>query len=109
MPNGPDPADPNRIVPVAAARTLFEAIADDQSLSRPGSPAVGSSTASVPPWEVARIVVRVESGSGLTGRASEIAGELIADGFSRSTSYGSTVRNERTTIRFAPTGTGRRR
>ena len=45
MPTAPDPADPNRVVPGAAAPALFQAIAEDRALATRASPS-GPSTAS---------------------------------------------------------------
>jgi hypothetical protein len=85
----PDPSNSSRVIAAPAARTLFATIANDQSLtaasgkkSTPSASASRTSTATVP---AAKITVRVENGTGTTGRASVIASHLTAKGFSPGT------------------------
>lgn len=104
-----DPADVNRRVIAPAAGSLFAAITDDRSLSGPSSASAGkkkesasavSSAAAVPAGQVA---VRVENGTGASGRASVIASELTAKGFSPATTYGNApAQTATTTLTYGP-------
>jgi LCP family protein required for cell wall assembly len=126
MPNGPDPSNAARVVPAPAARTLFTAIAKDRSLSTPppaaasaGQSKAPSGAPSTPPKGTspsaaprqapstsaskARIAVKVENGSGLTGRASTIAKALVAQGFSGNTTFTASPGSAPTTLlRYGP-------
>ncbi|WP_460071197.1 LCP family protein [Streptomyces sp. YKOK-I1] len=91
MQTAPDPADSDRVVVGAGAKTLFSTIAGDQSLTTGsgGKSAAASATAkatatasAVPASEVA---VTVENGTTITGRASAVAGALTDAGFSSGT------------------------
>lgn len=87
MQTAPDPANAQKVVPAAAAKALFAAIANDQSLTggstQKKASASPSASATVSPSQIA---VRVENGTGTGGRASVIASALIAKGFSSGTS-----------------------
>ncbi|WP_189979266.1 LCP family protein [Streptomyces capoamus] len=91
MQTAPDPADGDRVVVGAGARSLFSAIADDRPLTTGSGrkPAAGSATgkapataSAVPP---AQITVTVENGTAVTGRASAVAAALADKGFSPGT------------------------
>jgi LCP family protein required for cell wall assembly len=111
MQTAPDPADSNRLVPATAAKALFATIAGDQSLT--GADGKKSQTASatakakasptVTAVPAAQIAVRVENGTGTGGRASVIASELIAKGFSSGTTYGNApAQSATTTLSYGP-------
>ncbi|MEU6535688.1 LCP family protein [Streptomyces sp. NPDC047000] len=89
MQTAPDPSDSDRVVVADGAKSLFAAIAGDQSLSTgsggrsTAAAATATATASaVPP---SRIAVTVENGTGITGRASTVANALTGQGFSSAT------------------------
>ncbi|WP_372504289.1 LCP family protein [Streptomyces spinosisporus] len=103
-----DPENKDRVVPAAAAKSLFATIADDQSLTsgsgkkKPTSSpsATPSPTATVPASQVA---VQVQNGTTTGGRASVIAQALIAKGFSPNTTTGNAPeQSARTTITYGP-------
>ncbi len=97
MQNIPDPQDDSRVLVSPAAQNLFDAIANDQSLTtgsgdKSSAAAAATSTATASPSPSAssvpdsQIAVAVENGSGTTGRAAEVATSLVDKGFSPSTS-----------------------
>ncbi|MFE3266871.1 LCP family protein [Streptomyces sp. NPDC059215] len=90
MQTAPDPNDSDRVVPAPAARSLFATIAHDQSLTaasgKTSASATATATASAVP--AARIAVTVENGTGISGRASAVAGALTDRGFSSGTTTG---------------------
>ncbi|MFF4500006.1 LCP family protein [Streptomyces sp. NPDC001401] len=107
MQTGADPTNANRVVPAAAAKSLFQTIANDQSLTSSSgkkktssaSPSA-SAAATVPASEVA---VQVENGTTTGGRASVVAQALIAKGFSSNTTSGNAPEQaSRTTITYGP-------
>ncbi|WTF07325.1 LCP family protein [Streptomyces sp. NBC_01613] len=106
MQTAADPTNANRVVPAAAAKSLFSTIANDQSLTSgsgkkqsSASPSA-SATATVAPSAVA---VQVENGTTTGGRASVIAEALIAKGFSSGTTSGNAPEQaSRTTITYGP-------
>ncbi|SHI13056.1 LCP family protein [Streptomyces sp. 3214.6] len=93
MQTAPDPADSNRVVVGAGAKTLFSTIADDQSLTTgSGSKSAAASatagvtaTATASAVPASRIAVTVQNGTGITGRASTVATALTDAGFSPGT------------------------
>ncbi|MEU0675341.1 LCP family protein [Streptomyces sp. NPDC006172] len=95
MQTAPDPDDDNRVVVAPGARSLFAAIADDRPLAAgsPGKPATPSGAAPSPSASASGsgsasasgIAVTVENGSGITGRASDVATALTERGFSPGT------------------------
>ncbi|MFJ9536268.1 LCP family protein [Streptomyces sp. NPDC101225] len=106
MQTGADPTNPDRVVPAAAAKTLFATIANDQSLTsssgkkKAATSASPSPVATVPASEVA---VEVENGTTTPGRASAIAQALTAKGFSRNTTTGNAPeQSSKTTITYGP-------
>ncbi|MDF2266801.1 LCP family protein [Streptomyces coacervatus] len=107
MQTAADPTDANRVVPAAAAESLFQTIANDQSLTSSSgkkktssaSPSA-SAAATVPASEVA---VQVENGTTTGGRASVVAQALIAKGFSPNTTPGNAPeQSSKTTITYGP-------
>ncbi|MFE2581521.1 LCP family protein [Streptomyces sp. NPDC059378] len=89
MQTAPDPNDSNRVVVGTGAKTLFAAIADDQSLTTGSgkksvaAAATAEATASAVP--ASEVAVTVENGTGITGRASSIATALTGQGFNSGT------------------------
>ena len=108
----PDPNNNQHVVVGPEAESLFGAITNDQSLTGGGgsSKAAPSAPAGAPPSSPAPpavprsgIAVRVENGSGVTGRASNVAQDLINQGFSPDTSSGNAPASaSSTSIRYAP-------
>ncbi|MFJ9116667.1 LCP family protein [Streptomyces sp. NPDC102394] len=104
MQTGADPSDANRVVPAAAAKALFAAIVNDQSLSggkkKSSAAPSASAAATVPASEVA---VEVENGTTTGGRASVVADALLAKGFGSGTTSGNApAQSSRTTITYGP-------
>jgi LCP family protein required for cell wall assembly len=100
MQTGADPANADRVVPAAGAKSLFAAIAGDQSLSSgSGKKKASSSPSTTAPATVpaAEVAVKVENGTTIGGRASVIANALIAKGFSPGTSTGNAPEQAATT------------
>ncbi|XUL86475.1 LCP family protein [Streptomyces galilaeus] len=100
MQTGADPANADRVVPAAGAKSLFAAIANDQSLSSgSGKKKASSSPSATAPDTVpaAEVAVKVENGTTIGGRASVIADALIAKGFSPGTSTGNAPEQAATT------------
>ncbi|SEC79040.1 cell envelope-related function transcriptional attenuator common domain-containing protein [Streptomyces sp. 3213] len=100
MQTGADPANADRVVPAAAAKSLFAAIANDQSLSSgSGKKKASSSPSTTAPATVpaAEVAVKVENGTTIGGRASVIANALITKGFSPGTSTGNAPEQAATT------------
>ncbi|MEU0007233.1 LCP family protein [Streptomyces sp. NPDC006314] len=89
MQTAPDPADDNRVVVGAGAKSLFSTIADDQSLTtgsgRKTGAASAKATATASAVPTSGIAVTVENGTTLTGRASAVATALTQQGFSSAT------------------------
>ncbi|GGM23722.1 transcriptional regulator [Streptomyces fumigatiscleroticus] len=91
MQTNPDPDDADRVVVAPDAEALFAAIAADRSLTAgsgdpsPAATGTGRAAASQPR---SRIAVNVRNGTGITGRASAVAGALTAEGFSSDTTAG---------------------
>ncbi|WP_406129532.1 LCP family protein [Streptomyces sp. NBC_00989] len=100
MQTGADPANADRVVPAAGAKSLFAAIAGDQSLSSgSGKKKASSSPSTTAPATVpaAEVAVKVENGTTIGGRASVIANALITKGFSPGTSTGNAPEQAATT------------
>jgi LCP family protein required for cell wall assembly len=120
MQNQPDPANPARVVIAPGAKQLFASIAADQALTSaqpagsPSTPASGAAAGHASPSPTTpaasgsaapkdRIAVRVENGSGRSGRASSVARALIDQGFSSRTSSGTAPTDTATTtLAFGP-------
>ncbi|MET7775429.1 MULTISPECIES: LCP family protein [Streptomyces] len=103
MQTAPDPGDSNRLVPAAAAQSLFATIANDQSLTNSSGDktAAASATAKAPATAsavpAAQIAVTVENGTSVTGRASAVATALLDKGFSSGTTTGNAAGTTSTT------------
>ncbi|MBF9068450.1 LCP family protein [Streptacidiphilus fuscans] len=88
-----DPTDNSRVVIAPGARDMFDAIANDESLSavagkgggtgsaKPSAPAAPSSV----PVDKSGVAVKVENGTTVTGRAGAVAQALLDDGYSQQT------------------------
>ncbi|MFJ6082765.1 LCP family protein [Streptomyces sp. NPDC092369] len=91
MQTAPDPADENRVVVGAGAKTLFATIAGDQPLTdgsgkkSAAASATAKPSATVQAVPAAQIAVTVENGTQITGRASAVAAALTDQGFSPAT------------------------
>jgi LCP family protein required for cell wall assembly len=109
MQTGPDPSNPERLVPAAAAQALFASIANDQPLSggpsaKPSASPTSASATAAPAVPAADVSVHVENGSGATGRAGEVAQALIAKGFSGNTTATNAPATTSTTKLRYPSG-----
>ncbi len=74
-----------RLVIAPGARTLFQTIANDQSLTTASgkkSSAASATSTAIPTGDIA---VQVQNGTGIAGRAGTVAQALIAKGFSQQT------------------------
>ncbi|MEU1011233.1 LCP family protein [Streptomyces sp. NPDC005890] len=91
MQTAPDPADSDRVVVGAGARSLFSTIAADQSLTTgsgkksAAASATAKATATASAVPAAQITVTVENGTTVAGRASAVAAALTDKGFSPGT------------------------
>ncbi|MFF7190837.1 LCP family protein [Streptomyces sp. NPDC008222] len=89
MQTAPDPANRDRVVVGQGAKPLFAAIANDQSLTTgsgaKSTAASATAPATAPTVPASQIAVTVENGTGISGRASGIAGALTDAGFSSGT------------------------
>ncbi|MFC1442363.1 LCP family protein [Streptacidiphilus sp. N1-10] len=91
MQTEPDPSNTSRVVIAPGAQTLFDTIANDQSLTAAAtaSPPIAKAPATAPTTTVAidtnTVAVEVENGTGITGRAGAVAASLISKGYSRQT------------------------
>ncbi|WP_177240151.1 LCP family protein [Streptomyces monashensis] len=85
MQTGPDPNNNERLVVGQGAKSLFATIANDQSLSGGSDRKPTTGPASPTPVNTAQIAVKVENGTGIGGRASDIATALTGKGFGSGT------------------------
>nr|WP_246214271.1 LCP family protein [Kitasatospora viridis] len=106
MQNAADPTDPNRVIVAPAAKNLFSAIINDVSLTQgdgskssaaasatatdnpaasPAAPAPSSAPAATGGAPKSEIAVHVKNGSGIGGRAGDVADALKAAGYSSGT------------------------
>ncbi|MEY9870987.1 LCP family protein required for cell wall assembly [Streptacidiphilus sp. MAP12-33] len=110
MQTAPDPSNPDRVVPATSAQALFAAIANDQPLSEGAAgttkPSAAPSTAAPaqPGVPAADVSVHVENGSGVTGRAGELAAALTRKGFGSGTSASNAPTQTATTTLRYPAG-----
>ncbi|MEY2242205.1 LCP family protein [Streptomyces sp. BF23-18] len=111
MQTAPDPADRNRVVVGAGAKSLFATIADDTSLTTGSGKKSAAASATTKPGDTAavpasEVAVTVENGTGITGRASAVAAALTEKGFSpRTTTANAPVSATTTTLTY---GTGQK-
>ncbi|MGX9885685.1 LCP family protein [Streptomyces sp. NPDC002276] len=106
MQTGADPTNANRVVPAAAAKSLFATIANDQSLTSSSGKksAAATATATAVAVPAAQIAVTVENGTSISGRASTVATGLIDGGFSSDTTTGNASVSATTTTLTYGTG-----
>ncbi|WP_427918120.1 LCP family protein [Streptomyces sp. cg40] len=106
MQTGADPANANRVIPAAAAKSLFATIANDQSLTSSSGKksAAATATATTAAVPAAQIAVTVENGTSISGRASTVATGLIDGGFSSGTTTGNAAASATTTTLTYGTG-----
>ncbi|MFJ9627007.1 LCP family protein [Streptomyces sp. NPDC091280] len=106
MQTGADPTNANRVVPAAAAKSLFATIANDQSLTSSSGKksAAATATATAAAVPAAQIAVTVENGTTISGRASTVATGLIDGGFSSETTTGNASVSATTTTLTYGTG-----
>jgi LCP family protein required for cell wall assembly len=108
MQTGTDPNDQNRVVPAAAAQTLFHTIANDQSLTTASGGKSKAASATASPTATAdpagQIPVRVENGtiSQISGRAGAVATALADQGFTQAATNGSAPGTSTTTLTYGP-------
>jgi LCP family protein required for cell wall assembly len=93
MQTAADPADANRVVVGAGAKTLFATIAGDQSLTTAtGATSAAAASATAAPTATAvpasKITVQVQNGTGISGRASTVVETLTGKGFNPATAGG---------------------
>ncbi|WP_328664126.1 LCP family protein [Streptomyces sp. NBC_00328] len=112
MQTAPDPADRNRVVVGAGAKSLFATIADDKSLTTGSGKKSAAAAATAKPADTTPAVpasevgVTVENGTGITGRASVVAAALTEKGFSpRTTTANAPASATTTTLTY---GTGQK-
>ncbi|WUJ40325.1 LCP family protein [Streptomyces sp. NBC_00386] len=112
MQTAPDPADRNRVVVGAGAKSLFATIADDKSLTTgsgkksAAAAATAKPTDTTPAVPASEVAVTVENGTGITGRASVVAAALTGKGFSpRTTTANAPASAPTTTLTY---GTGQK-
>jgi LCP family protein required for cell wall assembly len=104
MQNYPDPSNPARVLVSPSAQNLFQTIANDQSLTNAAGGKSGAAQAAAKSGSAAstaaasagsaprsQIAVRVENGTGRSGRAAAVANTLIAKGFSPATTAASAL------------------
>ncbi|WP_307964381.1 LCP family protein [Sinomonas sp. ASV322] len=98
VPWEPYPADPNRVqVKQPDAGALFQALRDNRDLTAPAAPSPSptassepsttSSTTASPAYNKALQPVAVANGSGVGGRAFDVAKFLIGQGFAKTTEF----------------------
>ena len=113
MQTGADPADINRLVIAPGAQTLFNTIANDQSLTtasgKKSAAATATATAVAKATAAATgdIAVQVENGTTTAGRATALHDALIKQGYSSDTTIGNAPSNgvQTTSLEY---GTGRK-
>jgi LCP family protein required for cell wall assembly len=103
MQNADDTTD-GQVHAVPDAQLLFNAIADDQSLTTASGKASGAGAASATPApQPAGIAVAVWNGTGLGNRAGEVVAALVKDGFSQSsTANSSDARPTTSSLTYGP-------
>jgi LCP family protein required for cell wall assembly len=111
MPTVPYPGNPTAWLAPAmpTARQLFNDMINDMPLTSSGSavrptatPTVSPTGSPAPSVDKAAVRVSVENGSGLAGRARNIAAALAADGFTRSTADANAPYTTTTSLTYGP-------
>ncbi|NUQ96082.1 MAG: LCP family protein [Streptomyces sp.] len=107
----PDPADHDRVVPGPGSQTLFDTIANDQSLTTASGDKSAAASATgaptTPAVPASQITVKVENGTGIPGRAAAVAAALTGKGFNPATSTGNAPATATTTLTYGPGEQGR--
>jgi hypothetical protein len=85
MQTAPDPNNNERLVVGAGAKALFSTIANDQSLTGTSGKKSAAATATAQAVDASQIAVKIENGTGISGRASVLATALTDKGFSSGT------------------------
>ncbi|WP_405475232.1 LCP family protein [Paenarthrobacter ilicis] len=85
VPTVPAPSDPNRLaLEEPAASNLFSALRNSADLSQAGTPSQApQSPAATPAYDKALQPISVANGTGVTGRANDIAATLTTAGFTQ--------------------------
>ncbi|GAA2500875.1 LCP family protein [Streptomyces longisporus] len=107
MQTAADPTNADRVVPAAAAKSLFATIENDQSLTsdngKKKTSAPSPSASAAPTVPASEVAVQVENGTSTGGRASVVAQALLTKGFSSNTTTGNApALSSRTTITYGP-------
>ncbi|MEV5874343.1 LCP family protein [Streptomyces sp. NPDC052101] len=104
MQTAPDPSNSERVVPGAGAKSLFAAIANDQSLTTGSGEKSAVASATAQAVAPSRIAVTIENGTTVGGRASELAVALTDKGFSQGTTTANAPATAATTTLTYGTG-----
>lgn len=104
MQTAPDPNNSARVVVGAGAKSLFSTIADDQSLTGASGKKSAAASATAQAVDVSRIAVKIENGTGISGRASVLATALTGKGFSPGTTTANAPSTATTTTLSYGTG-----
>ncbi len=111
MQNVADPENSSRVLIGPGAQTLFNAIANDQSLTSPSGSAAAAArsttatatAAPTPSVPVSGITVSVYNGTEVNGWSDVIAQQLVADGFDSATAgYPDSASPATTTLTYGP-------
>jgi len=110
MQNQPDPQNSSRVLIAPGAQTLFNSIANDQSLttstgstSGAGSATTTATATATPSVPVSGITVSVYNGTEVNGWSDTVAQELVTDGFnSATTGYPDSASPATTTLTYGP-------
>jgi LCP family protein required for cell wall assembly len=109
MQNAPDPSNPDRVVIASGAQTLFNTIANDQSLTTAsgGKSSAAGATASAAPTAAptvpaSDIAVQVENGTSIGGRAGAVEAALTSQGYSSNSTAGDAPGSAATTTLSYP-------
>ncbi|MGI5142970.1 MULTISPECIES: LCP family protein [unclassified Streptomyces] len=85
MQTAPDPNNNERLVVGAGAKALFSTIANDQSLTGTSGKKSATASATAQAVNASQVAVKIENGTGISGRASVLATALTDKGFSSGT------------------------
>jgi LCP family protein required for cell wall assembly len=100
----PEPGMGGRVLQGPGASTLFQTIANDQSLTTAGGKKSAAASATSTPVDKSSVAVDVENGTGTQGRASTILSTLTDGGFSSSSTAGNAPAPAATTTLTYPSG-----
>lgn len=114
MQTAPDPTNSERVVVGAGAKSLFAAIANDQSLTSGSKPAdsgsgssgssgdSGSASEQATTADPAKITVTVENGTAISGRAAQLSSALTGAGIGSAPTANAPSRSATTTLTYGP-------